>query len=114
VPSGIWEESEYDKLPAYDGTTTEQVMKGALGVFHCHTAPDLICAGWAGCHDMQENLAVRFNWGKIDGEAVLSYESPVPLFASGAEAAEHGRRDIEEPSPEARKLASKIKRVRGI
>ena len=114
MPSGIWDESEYEKLIAYDGDTTEQAVKGALGVFHCHTSPDRICAGWAGCHDMEESLAVRFNWRNLDVKRLLSYVSPVPLFASGREAAEHGMQDVAEPGPDARSLVGKIKRIRGI
>ena len=41
-------------------------------------------------------------------DATLDYESPVPLFASGAEAAEHGRREIEAPPEEADRVILKI------
>ena len=45
VPSGIWEQSEYDKLPKYDGETWEQA--GAL--FMCHLRDGCLCGGWLAC-----------------------------------------------------------------
>lgn len=107
VPSGIWDASEYDRLPVYDLGTGEQALAGAFYLFHCHSAPGRICAGWAGCHDMEENLAVRMNIRDID-PAVFEYVSPVPLFASGAEAAEHGKRDLPAPGPEAVRKARQL------
>lgn len=98
VPSGIWTAEEYAKLPAYDGPTWAQ----PAGLFHCHSAQEQICAGWAGCHDMTESLAARFHARDID-PAVFEYTSPVPLFASGAEAAEHGMRDLDQPGEGARR-----------
>ena len=79
-------------------------MAGAFGLFHCHSQPENLCAGWVGCHDMDHNLAVRLQAADVD-PAVFEYESPVPLFASGAEAAEHGKRDLEAPGPEAKRKA---------
>lgn len=111
VPSGIWAASEYEKLPLYDGTTGEQAVKGAFQLFDCHQTDGHLCAGWVGCHDMEESLAVRFHHREVD-PSVYTYVSPVPLFASGAEAAEHGMRDLEDPSPDARAAQSKITRVR--
>jgi hypothetical protein len=35
-------------------------------------------------------------------------EAAVPLFSSGTEAAEHGKRDIEEPSEETKDAAAKL------
>lgn len=115
VPSGVWDAAEYDKLPDYDGSTGEQAMAGAFGVFMCHSTPGMVCAGWAGCHDMEENLALRLAAAvdpAVDIEAVRAYECPVPLFASGAEAAGHGKRDIEEPSSRARAKVLDIVKVR--
>ena len=108
VPSGIWDEEEYAKLPRFDGDTPEQLMAGATAPFRCHSAPENLCAGWVGCHDMDNSLAVRMTRRDID-PAVFEYTSPVPLFASGAEAAEHGMRDLPEPGPDA---ASKIAALR--
>lgn len=106
-PSGVWHESEYAKLPPYDGTTTEQAEAGVFRLFFCHTTPDRLCAGWVGCHDMEESLAVRLHYCTID-PAIHDYVSPVPLFASGAEAAAHGMREIEAPDPEA---LAKLERI---
>lgn len=110
VPSGIWAASEYDKLPAYDGDVPEQVMARATGLFHCHGQQENLCAGWVGCHDMDNNLAVRFNARDVD-PAVYDYISSVPLFASGAEAAEHGKRDLPRPGPEARRKTRQLLRM---
>ena len=112
VPSGVWSASEYDKLPGYDGDIPEQVEAGALGLFHCHQAPETLCAGWVGCHDMANNLAMRLH-GRRQGvdPAVYDYVSPVPLFASGAEAAAHGKRDLDDPSPEARAKVARLLRL---
>lgn len=113
VPSGVWAASEYEKLRGYDGTIDEQVMAGAFGVFHCHQGNNEVCAGWAGCHDMDENLAIRLHGSLVD-PAVFDYMSPVPLFSSGNEAADHGERDIENPTPKAKKAMEKIARVRAV
>lgn len=118
VPSGIWAAEEYAKLPEYDGETFEQ----PTGIFQCHqndTGDERarMCAGWVGCHDTPGLMALRL--GLVAGhvapetvEAALDYVSPVPLFASGAEAAAHGVKDLEDPSPEAVRLIEKITRVR--
>jgi hypothetical protein len=78
-------------------------MAGASAPFFCHQQDGHLCAGWVGCHDMHENLAVRVHPGPIDYDAVLGYQCPVPLFASGAEAAAHGKRDITNPGQAARR-----------
>ena len=112
VPSGVWSAKEYDKLPGYDGQTFEQT---AIGVFKCHQGKEEICAGWAGVHGNADSLALRLATyldPAVDVQAVIGYESPVPLFASGAEAAEHGKRDIDAPSDKARATVKKITRAR--
>ena len=110
VPSGIWAPEEYAKLPLYDLTTGEQAEAGAVAPFHCHSTPDKLCAGWVGCHDMEENLALRIHHSSID-PAVYDYQCPVPLFDSGADAAEHGMRDLENPGPEAKAKAEKLTKL---
>lgn len=105
VPAGVWSADEYMKLPAYDGDTGEQIMKGATGVFLCHQQPGRLCAGWVGCHDMRHNASVRFE--RVD-DSVFDYESPVPLFSSGAEAAAHGLSGIKAPTEAARKMIDKL------
>lgn len=114
VPSGIWHASEYAKLPGYDGETGEQLAKGARGLFFCHQSTGEVCAGWVGCHDTRHLLALRLH--PVD-RSTFDYESPVPLFASGAEAAAHGVARIEEPDDRAsiaiRKLGARRRRKRG-
>jgi hypothetical protein len=107
VPSGVWAAIEYEKLPLYDGDTGEQAEAMAFSLFHCHSSPRRLCAGWVGCHDMDENLAMRLHHRTVD-PAVYDYQCPVPLFGSGAEAAAHGMRDLEDPSPEAQAAAKKL------
>ena len=100
VPSGVWEEEEYDKLPQYDGETWEQPP----AVFLCHQQNGRICAGWAGCHDMQENLGLRIAGAGMEPDdlaATLDYESPVPLWASGQEARDHGVAEVDSPGLQA-------------
>lgn len=107
VPSGVWDASEYAKLPRYDLPTGEQ----PIGVFLCHRQDGRACAGWCAVHDMDECLALRFAAAEgtvTDYEALRDYETDVPLFASGAEAAQHGLREIAAPGPEARRLQQRI------
>lgn len=117
VPSGIWAESEYDKLPGYDGETWAQAEAGAAGVFQCHNEPGrTICAGWAHLANI-DTLALRLAFRvdpEVDVQAVLDYTTDVPLFGSGAEAAEHGKRDLLHPSAAAMRAADKISDVRAM
>lgn len=118
VPSGVWAVEEYEKLPAYDRPTAEQ----PIGVFLCHQhdrgdVGSRVCGGWAGCHDADESLALRFAVarGAMDiatAEAVRDYRSPVALFGSGREAAEHGMAEILQPGDDAAAAIAKISRKR--
>lgn len=57
---------------------------------------------------------IRFNGARAGVDpAVFDYVSPVPLFASGAEAAEHGKRDLPHPGPEARRKTRQLLRLQG-
>lgn len=115
APSGVWARSEYEALRRFDGTTTDQATAGAFVPLGCHQGDGPLCAGWAGCHDMRESLAVRI--GIIAGTisaAIFRYTTTVPLFASGAEAADHGERDIENPSETARSMTAKVVAVRDL
>jgi hypothetical protein len=111
VPKGIWDPSEYAKLPRYDGGTVDQLMAGATGLFFCHQNDGHLCAGWVGCHDVDHLFAVRVN--AVHPET-YDYVSPVPLFESGYEAAQHGLSGVDNPDESARvaiaKLARKIDR----
>lgn len=110
VPSGLWHEEEYAKLPAYDEPTFAQPPN----LFLCHQMDDgALCAGWCGTHDMDENLALRFaamdqSLSLADIEAIRDYETDVQLFDSGSEAAAHGRRGIETPDAAARQAIDKL------
>lgn len=118
VPSGVWAPEEYAKLPAYDRDTMGQPPQ----VFLCHQTDrdsdrKRVCAGWAGCHDGDQLLALRFAAiaGSMTGEAIeatMNYVSPVPLFRSGAEAARHGLAEAARPGTQAVKTMSKIARRR--
>lgn len=111
VPSGLWAIEEYEKLPPYDGETFEQPP----GVFMCHQQDGRLCAGWVGCHDMEQSLAIRIlgNSNPTVAVAALDYTTTTPLFASGADAAIHGMREIRAPSPAAQRAIDRLKRKLG-
>ncbi len=109
VPSGVWTAEEYEKLPQYDEDTSYQ----PVAVFLCHRKDQRVCAGWAGCHDPGELLALRFagihpHLPVELAREIAAYESPVPLHPSGSAAADHGLRDVDEPGPEAWALMGKL------
>lgn len=108
VPSGIWEQHEYDKLPAYDGQTWEQNP----ALFLCHQKDGNLCAGWLACHNPRELLALRLT--SITGEkidpAVYNYKTDVPVFSSGAAARKHGMRNIKKPGKKAKKMVAGLVR----
>lgn len=112
VPSGIWDASEYTKLEQYDGEGHEQTR---YTLFLCHQTGEEVCAGWMGHRDPMDLLATRIGImnGTLAADA-MEYTTDVPLFASGHEAAEHGRRDIEAPSDEALRTMLKIERKRDL
>ena len=116
VPSGIWAASDYVKLYAYDGSTSDQAINGGMRVFQCHQSPGKdVCAGWAAVAGNYDCLALRLASSldpNVDVPAVLHYTTDVPLFGSGAEAAQHGMRDIYHPSWTAIEARAKIIRVR--
>ena len=107
IEPGIWAQHEYEKLPAYDGDTVEQVMKGAFQLFMCHQNDGHLCAGWVGCHDTQHLLALRMN---PVHPSTYGYVSPIALFATGAEAAAHGMSGIDNPSRAAQIKITKLER----
>lgn len=118
TPSGVWAAEEYDKLKHYDGDMAYQ----PVGLFLCHqhdrdSDHSQLCAGWVGCHGPDNLLALRLAsaFGSMTPEeidATMAYTSPVPLFTSGAEAAEHGKRDIDTPSEAAERAIGKITKRR--
>lgn len=98
-PSGIWSPTDYAKLPPYDALTADQPFEAFL----CHATTEFLCHGWAIVgivkvpHERQ--LLVARMPGIIDGDLP---EERAPLFDSHTEAAAHGLRDINRPSPQAR------------
>jgi len=115
VPSGVWAASEYDTLPGFDGETADQATSpNGTRLFMCHQADARLCSGWVG-HREHPSALLAILLGVIRGEvdpSALDYKTDVPLFASGAEAAQHGKRDIEDPGTEAMEQVSKITTVR--
>lgn len=112
VPSGVWHLSEYAKLPHYDKRETYEQPPEA---FFCHQQDGRLCAGWVAVHDMAESLGLRLaaTLGLIDAavyEAALVYRSPVPLWASGLEAAEHGVADLNRPGERAQRTIQRLGR----
>lgn len=112
VASGVWDKSEYQKLPAYDGEIHEQT---ATAVFMCHQpAEGRVCSGWLGHREYPEDmLAVRLGIfrGDLD-DACLEYTTDVPLFESGRAAAEHGMKHFHAPRGDAVAVIDKIIRKR--
>lgn len=110
VPSGVWSANEYDKLVEYDAPTGDQPM----ATFACHATPEHYCHGWAVVHTSRDNEFDLFAL-RLRGVRDIP-QAAVPLFESGAEAAEHGKRDIDNPSEEAcevvQRLAGKYDRLR--
>lgn len=114
VPSGLWAEEEYVKLPPYDNDTPEQPM----AAFFCHQQDGRLCAGWVGCHDMRNNLGLRIAASMHaisieDFQAALDYTTDVPLHESGAAACEHGLANIADPDPKAQRAIDKLTRKLG-
>lgn len=109
VPSGVWAAEEYEKLPGFDGDTAVQ----SPATFYCHQQDGAVCAGWLGHTEPSELLGVRVGLltGALD-ESCLDYRTDVALFASGAEAAAHGLRDLDTPGDSARDTMRKITRTR--
>ena len=106
APSGLWERHEYDKLPAYDGDIPDQLFAEAFGTFLCHQRDGHLCAGWVAGHGPHNLLALRMD-RDVD-PSVWTYETDVPVFSSGAEAREHGLRDISKPGKKALRLMVKL------
>lgn len=107
VPSGVWDVSEYEKLPDYDGSIMDQLAAGATGLFMCHQKDGNLCAGWLATHGTDELLAMRLHGGEVKNE-VWGYQSPIPVFASGHEACEHGEAGIEKPDAKAKRAISRL------
>jgi hypothetical protein len=109
VPSGVWHETEYKKLPDYDAPTYGQPQR----LFMCHQQDGCLCGGWLLAHDRDNLLALRLHGRELD-PSVWTYDPPVAVFQSGAAAAAHGLADVDNPSPAAlRKIDGLIKQRDG-
>lgn len=111
VPSGVWDEEEYLKLPAYDAETGHQ----PIGVFLCHQRDGSVCAGWAHVHGDEHSLALRvavahdlMTLETLD--AVIAYRTDVPVFATGREACAHGLEEVASPGAGARRVIRRLRR----
>ena len=104
TPPGVWDPEEYERLRAYDEPTGDQPM----GSFGCHYDNGNLCGGWLAAHDIYELLAIRLavSMGFVD-PAVYDYETDVPCWGSGNEAADRGIVHGE-PSDEAKAAISRI------
>ena len=108
TPSGIWDETEYAKLPAYDLPTPYQ----PISVFMCHQRDGCLCGGWLITHNTDHLLALRIA-RNLDHETIQNYNPPnITCFSSGQEACDHGVRDVDNPSPQAKRKISCINRKR--
>ena len=98
TPSGIWDESEYRKLPAYDNPTPLQPVQ----VFMCHQRTGCVCGGWLMTHDTGHLLALRI--ARNVHPDCFDYLPPdVQVHESGQAACEHGLKDINNPTLQAKR-----------
>lgn len=109
----MWAESEYAKLPAYDLDTPNQPHQA----FFCHQQDGRLCAGWIGTHDMDNSLALRLavlfrTITPDEADRAREYTTDVPLWDSGAQAAEHGIEWIAAPDVDAERIIAKLNRKR--
>lgn len=114
VPSGVWAEEEYEKLPDYDN----EIHAQPPSVFMCHQQDGRLCAGWAAVHDMGHNLGLRLAvaMGMLDedeADATIVYTTDVELWPDGQTARDFGVQEIIEPSMAAMKAVAKLERKRG-
>jgi hypothetical protein len=113
VPSGVWDASEYDKLPLYDGELDEQLMKGGQALFNCHQQDGHLCAGWLATHGPDNLIALRLASSMFDVEImpeVWAYQSPVPVFETGQQACDHGKAEIDNPGAKATRTVTRLLR----
>src|SRR5262245_8411455 len=113
VPSGVWDKTEYDKLPAYDGSFIDQLGTPAAGIFMCHQQDGKMCAGWIGTHGARNLVALRITNTRVD-PSVYDYATRVPLFKSGAEARAHGMKGIRRPKKEAKEMIANLAKRQAI
>lgn len=108
VPSGVWATEEYDVLRRFDGDIADQAAAGAVRPFACHASPECLCAGWVGHRDPTDLLALRIGVCHDLDPSVMDYRTDVPLWESGAAAADHGQADIDNPDDRAAAAVRKL------
>lgn len=112
TPSGVWDRSEYEKLPLYDLPTEQQ----PFGVFLCHDgdAESILCCGWYEVHSQQTGphdlLSLRIAESLKGFRRDSHQPSGANLHASGRAACDAGLRDIDSPSEAAQSVMRKIER----
>jgi hypothetical protein len=97
APSGIWHETEYAKLTTFSPADPDTGLPN-LGIFLCHQPSGVktLCRGWLTVE--QDSLAVRLLLiQKRVTPADVFRPARVPLYATGAEAAAAGLKDVREP-----------------
>jgi hypothetical protein len=107
VPSGVWSKEEYDKLEQYDRPTPEQPFSW----FGCHAQPSFACHGWAVVHGKQQGPYALL------ARRMFPFDIPEPvvaLFASGHQAAKHGRHRMANPGRAARAAVARLMQYRRI
>lgn len=111
VPSGLWAEHEYEKLPAYDDGGSPP----ALGIFLCHHSglgkEETVCRGWLTVAAESPAARLATLTGAVTNEQRFA-PVDVPLYSSGAEAAEAGLAEIADPGPQARVMIDRLGRKR--
>lgn len=107
VPSGVWAEDEYDKLPSYDGEIIDQLQNGGTALFLCHQKDNNLCAGWLATHGTDDLLALRLHHSKVKPE-IFRYKTDIPVWSSGQEACDHGKAEIEQPSTRASRVINRL------
>lgn len=105
VPSGVWHESEYRKLPAFDNETMAQ----PTALFMCHQQDGCICGGWLMTHDTDHLLALRL---RPVHESAYNYSPDVDVFESGQAACDHGLKHVDNPSADAMGKIKGLKKLR--
>lgn len=112
TPSGLWAESEYAKLPKYDGETWEQDVH----LFSCHKhgpEDNVLCKGWLLTHGTDRLLALRVAGarGHTLDESVYA-ECDAEVYESGLAAYEAGILEIPNPSPLAIRRIAQVRAQR--
>ncbi len=111
VPAGVWASDEYEKLLDYDRETWEQPPTA----FMCHQQDGRLCAGWVAVHG-HEALGFRIALTMMDeeeAERAADYQTDVPLFSTGHEAALHGLSQLFDPDERARRMIDRLSRKGG-